>query len=81
MSSLGPTLKKIRIGRFSLFPFIYFLDKKSKRALDEYIQDQKIGRFSQMGNLSDFMTDKLVILFPENLIKFCQDFQLLREVA
>ena len=61
--------------------FIYFLDKKSEIALEKYIKDQKIGRFSELGNVSDFMTDKFVILFPENLIKFCQDFERLREVA
>jgi hypothetical protein len=44
------------------------------------MKEQGIGEFSTRENHSDFMTDKLVILFPENLLEYCEYFDQVKEV-
>ncbi len=44
------------------------------------MKNQGIGEFSTRDNQSDFITDKLVIIFPDNLLEYCDKFEDVQKV-
>lgn len=49
--------------------------KLTSDSLYQYMKNQGIGEFSTRDNQSDFITDKLVIIFPDNLLEYCDKFE------
>lgn len=56
--------------------FSFFLVPQNSEIFEKYKQVQKIGPFyAERNRNSDFMTEKIVILFPEDLIDYSEKFK------
>ena len=73
LHNIGPVLAK----SFANVVKIGLRNKAAvNKALEKYKQEQGIGAHRKMaGNETDFMTNKIVILFPQNLVKFSEKFE------